>query len=131
MPWPTPISCGVFVHACVDAVSRCLLASPLGADELQRCLVWGVLLASVSGCGPVYYSVKLAGASRAVEEAREAGARQSAPYEYTYAEEHLRQAREFAGEAEYQSAADLATVAETYGNRARDIAQRRRRESGR
>ncbi len=93
--------------------------------------VFVLVLATVAGCGPVYYSVNVAGASQAVEEARQAGAERTAPYEYFYAEAHLRQAREFAGEAEYQTASDMASVAETYGNRARDIARRRQRESGR
>ena len=91
--------------------------------------VWATL-GSVA-CGPVMYSVGVAGAVQAVEEARQAGAPTTAAYEYYYALEHLTKAREFANEAEYQTANDMATVAEEYGNRARDIARRRARERGR
>lgn len=94
-------------------------------------LVVSVLLAGAQGCGPVVYSVAVAGAAQAVEEARQAGATQHASYEYHYALEHLNKAREFANEAEYQNASDMANVAEEYGNRARDLARRRHRESGR
>ncbi|MBL8601556.1 MAG: DUF4398 domain-containing protein [Myxococcales bacterium] len=96
--------------------------------------VWVLTLGALSGvvgCGPVMYSLGVAGASEAVEQARQAGAAESAPYEYHYAVEHLNQAREFANEAEYQTADEMATIAEEYGNRARDIARRRQRERGR
>ena len=85
----------------------------------------------LGGCGPILYSVNVAGAAQAVEEARQAGAADTAAYEYFYAVEHLTKAREFANEAEYQNASDMADVAEEYGNRARDIARRRGHESGR
>ena len=71
------------------------------------------------------YVVNLSGAQHAVEEARQSGAPQRATYEYHFALEHLRKAQEFAGTAEYQDAVDMASVAEEYGNRARDIAQGR------
>ena len=89
----------------------------------------GALL--VSGCGPVWYTINVNGAAQAVEEARQAGAPQFAPYEYHFALEHLNKAREFANEAEYQNAANMASEAEEYGNRALDIARRRHHESGR
>ena len=79
--------------------------------------------AAVSGCGPVLYAVNLSGAQHAVEAARQAGASQRAAYEYHYALEHLHKAQEFAGNAEYQDAVDMATVAEEYGNRARELAR--------
>jgi hypothetical protein len=86
------------------------------------CLSFAV---AVSGCGPVLYMVNLSGAQHAVEEARQAGGAQRAPYEYHFALEHLHKAQEFAGTAEYQDALDMASVAEDYGNRARDIARGR------
>lgn len=94
---------------------------------------WVLLLGALAsvGCGPAVYSIGIAGASEAVEQARQAGAAETAPYEYHYALEHLNQAREFANEAEYQTANDMAGIAEEYGNRARDIARRRMRERGR
>ena len=89
------------------------------------------MLVAPTGCGPIAYTVAITGASQAVEEARQAGANASAQYEYHFAMEHLQKAREFANEAEYQNAMDMATEAEEMGNRARDIARRRQRESGR
>lgn len=87
--------------------------------------------ATASGCGPVLYMVNLSGAQHAVEEARQAGGPQRAPYEYHFALEHLRKAQEFAGTAEYQDAVDMASVAEDYGNRAREIARGRANASPR
>ena len=83
------------------------------------------IVATAAGCGPVLYAVNLSGAQQAVEAARVAGAPASATYEYHFALEHLRKAQEFAGTAEYQDAIDMASVAEEYGNRARDIARDR------
>ena len=92
-----------------------------------------VLLAwvALAGCAPTLYTVHLLPASRAVEQAEEAGAAEHAPYEYHYARAHLDKAREEAGEASYQDAIDHAQVAEEYGVKARDLARRRMREAGR
>ncbi len=91
-----------------------------------------MLLACVgASCGPIGYVVEINGAAEAVESARQVNASRYAPYEYHYAMEHLGKARQFAAEAEYQAAMDMAGVAEEYGNRARDIARRRHQESGR
>ena len=70
-------------------------------------------------------------AARAVEQAREAHAEELAPYEFHYAEEHLRKAREEESEASYQDAAAYAATAEEYGLRARDLAVERMRETER
>lgn len=86
-------------------------------------MIVGCLSLVAGGCGPVLYAVNLSGAQHAVEAARQAGAPQRAAYEYHYALEHLRKAREFAGTAEYQDAMDMASVAEEYGNRARELAR--------
>lgn len=83
------------------------------------------------GCGPVLYSTAIGDAAELVEAARQAGAEREAPYEFYVAEEHLAKAREFAGEAEYQNALDMAAIAEENAQQARDIARRRQRESGR
>lgn len=77
------------------------------------------------------YTVAINEATMAVEEARQAGAPTAAPYEFHYAQAHLDKAREEAGQAEYQNALDAAAVAREYGIRARDLARRRGRESGR
>jgi hypothetical protein len=86
---------------------------------------------SASGCGATLYTVNIAPASRMVEQAGEANADEHAPYEYYYAAEHLRKAREEAAEASYQDAMRFAAVAEEYGLKARDLARRRMREMGR
>jgi hypothetical protein len=93
-------------------------------------LVWatGALLV---GCGPIGYTVVQLDATEVVEEARHAGAATTAPYEYYYAQAFLNKAREEAGEAEYQNSIEMSDTARTYGQRARDLARRRGRESGR
>lgn len=89
------------------------------------------LALSLCQCGPILYTSAIGDAAQLVEEARQAGAERQAPYEFYMASEHLAKAREFAGEAEYQNALDMAAVAEDNARQARDIARRRMRESGR
>ena len=102
---------------------------------LRRWVVACLLLLCASGlvlgCGPTFYTVHILPAARAVEEAREADAAEHAPYEYHYADAHLRKAREEAAEASYQDAIRYAEQAEEYGTKARDLARRRMRELGR
>jgi hypothetical protein len=95
----------------------------------RLCLI--VVTLVCGACGPIGYVVEINGASQAVEEARQVNAARFAPYEYNFAVEHLNKAREFASEAEYQNAMEMASRAEEHGNRARDIARRRQQESGR
>ena len=97
----------------------------------MRALSLVLLLTVSAACGPIGYVVEINGAAQAVEEARQVNAARLAPYEYHFAMEHLEKARDFASEAEYQFAMDMAAVAEEYGNRARDLARRRQQESGR
>lgn len=82
-------------------------------------------------CGPVQYSVHVLRASAALAEAEEAGAADLAPYEYHYADEHLKQARREVGYSDFQAAAKCARVATEFGNKATSISNRRRREEGR
>jgi hypothetical protein len=89
------------------------------------------LLAIAFGCGPTIYTVNILPASRAVEQAREAGAAEHAPYEYYFAEAHLEKAKEEASRASYQDAIRFAEQAEQFGVKARDLARRRLREMGR
>ena len=89
------------------------------------------MLVMSAGCGPVLYSVHVRPAERALEEAREAGAAEHAPYEYFYARAQLDKAREEAGQGDYQDAIDCAEEAEDFGVRARNMARRYMRESGR
>ncbi len=89
------------------------------------------LWALLAGCGPTLYTMHIGAARQAVHQADEAGAREHAPYEYFYADAHLKKALEEAGEASYQDAAENARIAEEYGVKARDLARRRMREAGR
>ena len=100
----------------------------IGAPPRWLCVALWTLAV---GCGPTIYTVHILPASRSVEQAREAGAPEHAPYEYYYAQAHLEHAREEAGEGSYQDAIRHAKVAEEYGVKARDLARRRLRELGR
>jgi len=82
---------------------------------------------ALAGCGGVHYAIVINAASARVEEAKAVGAEQLAPYEYYYAKEHLEQAQLEAAEASYSDAADLAQEAESYANKAIELAQTARR----
>jgi Tfp pilus assembly protein PilF len=96
-------------------------------------LVVGVFAAvsSVAACGPSLYTFNVLPASAAVEQAREANAEEHAPYEIHLAMSYLEKAREEAAEANYQDAIRFAERANEYATKARDLARRRMRESGR
>lgn len=114
----------------VDAGGRSLVAKRTMKGLWRHpavLLAWTLFV----GCAPTLYTVHILPAARAVEQAQEAGAEELAPYEYHYANEHLRQAREEAGGASYQDALNHAKIAEEYGEKALDLARRRRREEGR
>lgn len=86
------------------------------------CLAW-----TQSGCGGVYYAVSVNAAQARLEQARQMGAEQAAPYEYYYAREHLREAQFQASEAAYGDAATYAETAETYAQKAIDLMQSQKR----
>lgn len=73
---------------------------------------------ALSACGGVSYAVKIHAAEARLEEARQVGAEHAAPYEYTFAREHLRAAQIHAAEASYGDAADFAETAESFAQRA-------------
>ncbi len=83
-----------------------------------------------SGCGGVYYAVSVNAASSRLEQARELGAEQAAPYEYYYAQENLREAQVHASEASYGDAATFAETAELYAQKAIDLIQAAKRGEG-
>jgi hypothetical protein len=85
------------------------------------------LWVAVSGCGSVHYTIAVNSAAARVEEAKAVGAEQLAPFEYYYAKEHLEQAQVEASEASYSDAANLAQEAESYANKAIELAQTARR----
>ena len=74
-----------------------------------------------SGCGSVYYAASINSASARVEQARAVGAEKYAPYEFYYAQEHLRQAQVEASEASYGDAASYADTAELFAQKAIEI----------
>ncbi len=81
-------------------------------------LTGSLLAALVTGCGHPLYAARAGAASSKLEEAREAGAEQRAPYEFTLADEHLKKAMSEASEADYGDAFDLATEAQEHAQRA-------------
>jgi hypothetical protein len=94
--------------------------------------VRSVVLALVfsCGCGPVgYFGTVTRDATRAVTEARAAGAAQAAPYEWTAALLYLERSRELAGYARWQDALTLgrraAALARAAAERARLPAEAR------
>ena len=84
----------------------------------RNTLLTFVLLCSsavgTSGCGNSLYALRANQASSKLEEARNAGAEQRAPYEYTLAKEHLDKAMSEAAEADYGDAYSLADSAYDY-----------------
>src|SRR3954452_14930497 len=96
-----------------------------------RLLATGLLLAFAQGCGGVYYAAAVNGASARLEEARELGAEQLAPYEYYYAKAHLEQAQVDASEASYSDAINYAETAEEYAQKAINLSKAAHKASGR
>jgi len=87
-------------------------------------------LATIAGCGNTLYAVQANSASGKLEEARELGAEQSAPYEYFYAKEHLQKAQTEAAEADYSDAVDLAEASAEYADKAIRLAREARSGAG-
>ncbi len=71
-----------------------------------------------SGCGNSLYALRANAAASKLEEARNAGAEQRAPYEYTLAKEHLDKAMSEAAEADYGDAYSMADAAYDYADKA-------------
>ena len=84
-----------------------------------------------AGCGNTLYSIQANSASGKLEEARELGAEQSAPYEYFSAKEHLQKAQTEAAEADYSDAVDLAQASEEYAVQAIRVAREAHGGAGR
>jgi hypothetical protein len=85
------------------------------------CLVAGVALAAA--CGPIEYLHRVSfSATRALAEAKTAGAEKLAPYEYWSAVEYLQMAKEMAAYADYQVAHRYGELAEKTATDARRLA---------
>jgi hypothetical protein len=90
-----------------------------------------MVAAATSGCGGVLYAAEVNGASRKLAEAKEIGAQQLAPYEYTYADAHLAKAMSEASEGDYSDAKAFAEVAESYATKAIELSKEAHRGAGR
>lgn len=89
------------------------------------------LVPALSGCGGVLYSVSIFGAESKLEAAEALGAERYAPYEYWYAKEHLRKAKEEAASADYGDAIDYADTADEYAAKAATLAKQAHEGAGR
>ena len=84
-----------------------------------RCL----LLALLTGCGPVQYIATVTrDASAEIAAAKAANADKYAPYEWTAANEYLHKAREEEGYADHQAAVHFGHMAVDLAKQARQIA---------
>lgn len=98
---------------------------------MKRALVLTLPLSLLAGCGNTFYAIQANQASGKLEEARELGAEQYAPYEYFYAKEHLQKAQTEAAEADYGDATDLAETSEEYAEKAIRLTREAHRGAGR
>ncbi len=93
--------------------------------------VAAVVSLGAMGCGGTLYAVSTANASARLAEAKALHAERLAPYEYHYAEEHLRAAMEEAALADYGDAIDFADTAAEYASKAIKLAKRAQQEGSR
>jgi hypothetical protein len=89
------------------------------------------VIAIQTGCGGTLYAINASSAAARLEEAKELGAEQYAPYQYYYAKAHLEQAAEDSAEAEYSDAVDYAEAAEEYAEKAITLSKAAQKASGR
>ncbi len=108
-------------HSHLPVRRPALRLGPLAATVLLVC----------TSCGNTLYAVQANSASGKLEEARELGAEELAPYEYYYAKEHLQKAQSEAAEADYSDAVDLAATSEEYSEKAIRLAREAHRGAGR
>ena len=100
-------------------------------SSVVRVVAWLCLAVTLAGCGGFVYSIRLREASAKLEEARELNAQELAPYEFYYAEQHLRKAREEAAEASYSDAMNFASTCTEYAERAIELSREAHRGAGR
>ena len=99
--------------------------------DAARAIAVTFALLAVSGCGGVLYAAQAGGAAAKLEQAKEVGAEERAPYEYYVAREHMTKASEEASQGDYGDAADLAEIAEEYADKAIRLAREAHRGAGR
>jgi hypothetical protein len=99
---------------------RIAVASILGASAL-----------GVSACGNTLYAIEVNSASSKLEEAKELGAEEYAPYEYWFALQHIDKAQTEASEGDYSDAVKLAEIGGEYADKAIQLARDAHRGAGR
>jgi hypothetical protein len=97
---------------------------------IATCLVLAAA-SMTTACGGVYYAATVNAASSRLEEAREIGAEQLAPYEYYYARAHLEQAAVEASEGSYGDAVHFAESADEFAQKAIELSQSAHKAAGR
>lgn len=90
--------------------------------RVLRILAAVAALAALPGCGPSRAAALRADAEQALAAARDAGAAERAPYEWTAAEEYLKASKVEAGRADFEDAATLAEKAIAFADKAREKA---------
>jgi hypothetical protein len=104
-------------------------------DSAQVSLLVGAMVVAsafgLTGCGNAIFAIRASAASRNLEQAREMGAETLAPYEFYYAEEHLKKAQMEASEADYGDARLLAAESNEYALKAIRVARGAHRGAGR
>lgn len=91
----------------------------------------GALAVGVGACGNTLYAVQVNAASSKLEEAKELGAEEYAPYEYWFALQHIDKAQTEASEGDYSDAVALAEIGEEYADKAIQLARDAHRGAGR
>lgn len=99
--------------------------------DAAHAIAAALALVSLGGCGGVVYAAQAGGAAAKLEQAKEVGAEQRAPYEYYFAREHMLKAQEEASQGDYGDAVDLAEIAEEYADKAIRLAREAHRGAGR
>jgi hypothetical protein len=98
---------------------------------MVRRFLGALVLLATTNCGGTLYAINASSAASKIEEAKELGAEQSAPYEYFYAKAHLEQAQVDASEAAYSDAVNYAETAEEYAEKAIALTKAANKASGR
>ena len=99
--------------------------------DAARAIVVLLALTALGGCGGLVYAVQAGSAASKLEQAKEVGAEQRAPYEYYLAREHMTKAQEEASQGDYGDAIDLAEIAEQSADKAIQLAREAHRGAGR
>jgi hypothetical protein len=99
--------------------------------RLAVAVVLGALALGAGACGNTLYAVQVNAASSKLEEAKELGAEEYAPYEYWFALQHIDKAQTEASEGDYSDAVALAEIGEEYADKAIQLARDAHRGAGR